>query len=519
MIGALLALSYADRHTFLNALRSLRHAPWRAVAWASWVVLIVVVGTLRATRSRGHPRGLTFSELAAQDLWVCALLLGVAALLAFGGRFAGFFTSRVEALLLIRAPYPPQAVAAYLQVRAALRAAGQGFTRFGFLLALTGPLRGGVGGLFRELALFAAGILLCAAIPLPRSLARGATRIACVAAGCVLALFALIPIVRDALIVFVGTVPANGIAHRLPAWHPGVIVNAVVAGDLLPLGVALACVAIATAVFALAARDAYPELYAFSVALIELRARAASGSAVSRPHASRSIALVPLRGALAFVGVDALTWWRRGSWRVSIVLATFVLGGGALLGLFGLWANDQNASLVTLSGTLPTLYVAFAATATVQLAADLRRPLFWLGGEPLVARLAAWTYAPVWRDALYLALFALGFGAVARDPVGASTVWLGGVALALLARAVSAAVFALLPNAIDQRGPAVTLRFVISYALMLPTAILAIATTLLLRSLIAGGVVAVIAAGVEGALLLAFAASRLAGGADRLAAA
>ncbi len=54
----------------------------------------------------------------------------------------------------------------------------------------------------------------------------------------------------------------------------------------------------------------------------------------------------------------------------------------------------------------------------------------------LIERLAAWTYAPSWRDAVFFALAALGYGVVAAAPASAVLLLGVGLALALLTRAV-----------------------------------------------------------------------------------
>ncbi len=94
-----------------------------------------------------------------------------------------------------------------------------------------------------------------------------------------------------------------------------------------------------------------------------------------------------------------------------------------------------------------------------------------------------------------------------------------GLALLGLTRAVGVAVFALLPNALDQRGPAVLLRLVVAYALVAPPAALAAGAGWLTGSLLAACAVGLVLAAAEAGVLLGFAAWRLAGRVDRLASA
>ena len=108
-----------------------------------------------------------------------------------------------------------------------------------------------------------------------------------------------------------------------------------------------------------------------------------------------------LRGAAAFVWLDALTWSRRGSPALSGLTAAVALVVGVGLGLFAR-GTDAEAATLTILAVLPNLLITLASTAGLRLAADLRRPLFWLGDVTLAERLAAWTYAPLWRDAALL---------------------------------------------------------------------------------------------------------------------
>ncbi len=71
-------------------------------------------------------------------------------------RFAGFFASRAEALVLVRAPLAPPLVAAYLQARAIAATLARTFARFAYVILVGIPTRATPLGLARELALLAA---------------------------------------------------------------------------------------------------------------------------------------------------------------------------------------------------------------------------------------------------------------------------------------------------------------------------------------------------------------------------
>jgi hypothetical protein len=520
-VNDLAALSYADRRAFLNALVALRTRPWRGLMWAFWIVVIVGFGWLRTTAPRPAGTAPPFWQIVVQDLWVCGFVAAFGLVLALGGgRMAGFFGSRAEALLLARAPVAQPLVAAYLQARAIATTLARTFARFAYVILIAVPNHVTPLGLLREFALLAAATVAIVSVMLPRALAHGATRAACIAGGGALALAALLPLLRDGLLALA---PAPGpaltaFAARLPAWHPGLAFDLAARGDLAPVGAVLLVALACGVVFARAARDAYPELYAYSLAHLEYRARFAarrSRAATSTRTRAASARMVP-RGAAALVWVDALSWSRRTSPAQGALTAAVALAIGVGLGMFAR-GTDVRAATVTVLILLPNLLVTLAATAGVRLAADLRRPLFWLGGVTLAERLAAWTYAPLWRDALFFGLAALGFGALAGDPARALALLVVALALVVLTRAAGVAVFALLPNALDQRGPAVFLRLALAYALVVPAAGSAVLAGFLARSLLTGAGVGFVLAAAEAAVLIGFAAWRLAGRVDRLA--
>jgi hypothetical protein len=521
-VNDLAALSYADRRAFVNTLVALRKRPWRGLVWVFWIAVIAGFGWLRTAGPRPVRTAPEFWQIAIQDFWVCGFVAAFGLVLAFGGgRMAGFFGSRAEALLLVRAPLAQPLVAGYLQLRAIATTLARTFARFAYVILIAIPNHVTPLGLLREFALVAAATVAIVGVILPRALARGMVRAACVAGGCALALGALVPLLRDGLLVVAPHPALLAFAARLPAWHPGLVFDRIARGELAPVGAVLLVALACGSVFVRAARDAYPELYAFSLAHLELRARIAArrSRGDDAPEGTRRRAAstrTVLRGAAAFVWLDALIWSRRVPPALAALTAAAALLVGVGLGLFERGTDARTATMTTLI-VLPNLLVTVASAAGVRLAPDLRRPLFWLGDVTLAERLAAWTYAPLWRDALFFGLAALGFGTLAGDPARALTLLLVALALVVLTRAAGVAVFALLPNALDQRGPAVFLRLVLAYVLVLPAAGGAVLAGFLARSLLTGAGAGFLFAAAEAAALIGFAAWRLAGRVDRLA--
>ena len=522
MTDAFWTLTYADRRATINALKGLRRRPWIALLWALW---LGTIGTFAWLRTRG-PRAaeVPFWQIALQDTWVCGAIIVFGIMLAAGtSRYVGFFDSRAEALMLIRSPLPPSAVAAYLQARAVASTLAQTFGRFAYILLIAFPGRTTPLGLLREAVLLGSVTAAIACLPLPRALARGWWRIGCIAVGSTIVFLAVLPLVRDGVLAFKNVAFGVVLLAAIPEWHPGNAVTAMAGGDCLPVLVTLFVALAATLAFLVSSRDAYPELYALSLAHLELRERiiarrsARGGETESSTGIPKTTASTPapLKGAFAIVWLDAITWARRAAPLMTVLIISGALLGGFAIGFIAR-SPEYGVASTTLFGALPNLYIGISSTGGIKLATDLRRPLFWLGGVPLRARLAAWCCAPLWRDAVFVGLLALGFSVVSGEYAVGLTVLFAGVAVAMLCRASGIAIFAMLPNALEQRGPALFLRLMLSYLLLFPVSIVAVVSAFLTRSIIAGVLIGVVPAIVEAAVLIVFAAWRLAGRVDRL---
>ncbi len=524
-MSAFVVLSYGDRRALINTLRTLRRRPGRAVMWALYALAIATFAVLKTGPWTRRSGGVPPFAFELWDLWVCGLAIAFGVVLATGtARWLGVFTSRAEALLLMRAAAAPVTVAAYLQARAVSTALAQGLARFAYLIVIGLPSGATLPALAAQVAFFAAAGAAVVSVALPRALARGAARTALIVVGWTIAVAAALPLVADALRLarFAGSA---ALLRRVPAVHPGAVLHALSAGDLRALVVPLAIATCATFAFALAARDAYPELYTLSLANLDWRERVRSrrgarrfvAAAMSRPKGVRSTTRMRLRGALAFVWADAVMFGRRVSPPVAALIAVIALAAGAALGALARSDNGDRA-FGFLLGVVPFMYITIASTTGIRLAPALRMPLFWLGDVPLAARLAAWTFGGFWRDAVLVALAVVGYVATARELRIPLAVFVPTLGLLALTRTIGLAVFALLPNSLDQRGPGVLLRMWLTFALLIPAAAAAtIAAFVSSAPFAAATIAATLTALFESALLLAFAAWRLAGRVDNLA--
>ncbi len=536
-MNALVALSYGDRRALINSLRTLRRRPARALMWAVYAVAIVGFAVAKtgpwSRHSTAHNGAVTITALpsggtpfAAEfaDLWVCGLAIAFGIVLATGtARWLGVFSSRAEALLLMRADIAPVTVAAYLELRTVCTALAQGITRFAYLIVFGLPSGSTPAALVAQLIFFAAAGAAIASVALPRALARGVTRTALILAGWTIAFAAALPLIADALRI-ARLAEFAALLRHVPAVHPGRLLLALAAGDMRAVALPLAIAACATAAFAVAARDAYPELYTLSLANLDWRERVRSrrgartaAQAAERAKNVRSTASTRLRGALAFVWIDAVMFGRRVSPPLAALVAALALAAGAGLAAAARTGYADRV-LGILFGTVPFIYITIASTMGVRLAPVLRMPLFWLGDVPLAARLAAWTFGGFWRDAGVVALAVTGYVAVGREARIPFAVFVTVLGLLALTRAVGLAVFAMLPNALDQRGPGVVLRVWLAFVLIVPAVAAGIVAAVVVSRapFAAGTIAATLTALAESALLFVFAAWRLAGRVDNL---
>src|SRR5665213_646384 len=320
----------------IDELRARRSRPGRLAMWLLYAAAIAGFAFIKtAPQARGAAGAHPAFVLVVNDFWICGFTFVFGIVLASGtSRWLGVFSSRAEALLLPRSAAPSLLVAAYLQLRAVALALAQAFTRFAYLIVFGIPSGTTVHALLAQLCFFAAAAAAIASVALPRALARGTARVAMIAAGCAVAAAATVPLLIEGLRLL--RLPETAALLRAaPAVHPGEILVALAAGDLRAILIPLAAALAASAAFAFAARDAYPELYAISRANMDWRmrvrerrdARSASVAAAPGTRPVRSASGTRLRGAFALVWADALMFARNVSPAITAIVALLALSG------------------------------------------------------------------------------------------------------------------------------------------------------------------------------------------------
>jgi hypothetical protein len=195
---------------------------------------------------------------------------------------------------------------------------------------------------------------------------------------------------------------------------------------------------------------------------------------------------------------------------IGVAVAVLLGGGG---GIAAHANGDPEALALGLGTSAGNLLVIFLALgSSVALAADIRKPIWWLSADPIRARLYAWVAAASWRFAAIIALGVVACSIAAKAPMLAIVGVPGSILLVLYLRSIGLALYALFPSNFDQRGPVAMLRVLLTYLLAAPAITAGVIAGILAHGAIAGALGAFAACIVEMVLLAEFAAYRIARG-------
>lgn len=464
------ALAYLDFCYAKHQLAAIFRSPGRLALWLPYVAMIAILALRRATFSATGGTQTDFN-ISAVDAPLFATLAAGTYLIAIGlvvglagtGRFAAF-RSRAEALALANAGISSLVVAFWLQLR---RFAGSGprwILTVVYLFAFATPHARSSHMPHITLAALA-GFAALAMVELPAFLAsrrRFGGIVAplgwtLVAAG-----------VAYALLGALGPdIWSRGIA--LVRVDPGRWLMALVVGKGPAVALAFAFLP-ALAAFAMAlAGDAMPELYQATTQAFARRERGAHRPAEFQARAVRA-AGIPA-GALAILWQEWVGLRRRPA-GLRVWALTFALWGCAGLAIvYDLVVLREGAIVIALSGFALSAAFSIALTGSVTIADDLAKPIWWLGRDPLIARIAVWTFSRAWRGGASFAMLPLvvGFG------TGDAPLALAGALSAFVTwwtlSALGVGLYSAFPSRIDERGPIVLLRFIGFTVLLLPAVV------------------------------------------------
>lgn len=299
----------------------------------------------------------------------------------------------------------------------------------------------------------------------------------------------------------------------------GIAANALVHGNAVAVA-ALYAAAIATLLLSFASgRDLYPELYASSLRMLEYRSRRRrlpgiiGGERAYHSAPARSRIFEGARGAWTIAWKEWIAFVRApGAQRMFWLGLAGCAMAGAIFGNVARHSKDPEGAAIGMSIGVANMIIIFITIASsFGLAADLRKPLWWMGPDPIWLRLFAWVLATSWRLSICMGIGAAVFGAMMGVPDVTLAAIPIAITIAIYLRSIGLSLYALLPAGLDQRGPLAMLRALLTYIFAVP----AIAATVLFAVMTHSFAVAVTAGIVcalgEALLLILFAAARIQG--------
>ncbi len=325
------------------------------------------------------------------------------------------------------------------------------------------------------------------------------------------------------LILFSSILNPTALALAIQSFGAGYALNALLTGNALALLALYACGAALIVFTYLSGTDLYPELFAASMRVLAFRERAkrGPGTAFTMEHAYKDrnlggpwrMIFEPMSGPWTIAWKEWIAFLRSPSLQRTFWFGVVACSAsGALFGAVAARSHaplEESLSFASVASNMIVIFVAMGSA--IGLAADLRKPLWWLGPDPLWKRLFAWTVSTSWRLGICICFGVLGWSIAMH----ALVVALAGIPLSIAAvlylRAVGLALYALFPSTIDQRGPLAFIRAMFTYMLAAPPAVAGILTGVLFHTLPGGIAAGIAVSGLETLLLVAFASQRIAG--------
>lgn len=504
---ALRALWYADYRMFRNGLWRLLHSPTRLILY-----FVYLVGSGYILWQRVASIGPRHTlDITRADTFMCLFLAAFIFSTTINKQSVALFRNRVEARFITSAPIAAPLAIAYMQTRAALGRSGRLFLTLLWLLYLLGPRHIGPWATFFDLGLLFSLLVTSTAIAVPRRLLTRSVQKFISVLGVALIVIALLPILRD--FVSKSSLPLapwlqKRILIAIPALHPGkFLLSPQPLWTLAFIAVAMLSVAILSAV----GRDAYPELYALSVARFDHL----NDEPVNLPRTTRGRSRT---SRLAPAGVLILVW--KSAVELSRKTSALTIGGiiaiASGLGFIGAHLVFARNPLALI--TIVVVVILIADSRSSEIGEELRRPIFWLAKMTLFERLCALAVSRSWPALAIIELVAMSFAAGGGALLDTLMLALGLPALVGLLVTIGFAIYASFP--LESARPALLagLRLIIANFCLIPCVAVLLLTSgiQLFRLPIAGIVSAMAITLVEAALMVAFASRRLAGGTDKL---
>lgn len=512
-----LTLAYLDSHQLLHRVQTVFRQPGRAIVYVIVAGWFIMMGFLR-----GHAHApltvMTVPEpFASAIMFAFVALLGIVMYGAASG-FVGVFSSAADARFLCGSHLSETAVVTWLQLRrcasVVLRTA---FAVLFYAVILPAGRHVTITGVVGVSVIAATLFTAATAVPMLKLRAAAGARVAQTIAATVVAA-GLLPVA-----ILLGSLldPAlAGWAAHLKTSGAGIAVNALFRGNSLAIGSFYAAAAGMLSLSFVTGRDLYPELYSSSLRVLTYRQRRRRLPGVLT---SERAYRVGTPGRFTFFENASGAWtiaWKEwiafvrapGAKRMFLIGLFGCIAAGAILGSSAKHSRDPVDTALVMAASIANMVIIFITIASsFGLAADLRKPLWWMGPDPIWLRLAAWVLATSWRLSVCIAAGTIVFAAtLGIYPIAFAGVPIA-IAVSVYLRSIGLALYALLPSGLDQRGPLAMLRALLTYVFAVPAIAAAVTAGLLTRSFATAAAAGIACALCEALLLIVFAAARIQG--------
>ena len=516
MIADVSALAYLEARQIRNRIRETLRHPGRMLIYVAAIAYFIFVIVIRA-RNRGGLPITTIPEPYASTLFFAYIsLVGIMMYGAASG-IVGAFSSAADARFLNGSAISQRIVVVWLQ----LRRSGTSIVRMILTILLYTIVFSG-SGTFAGIALATLGGTLVAtatAIPMLKLRQVAGIRSAQSLAGAVAA-FGILPM-TILLTSIPPSAPTAAWAHGIERFGAGYAFNALFGGH----GAALLALYVfgfgVVTLSYLTGNALYPDLYAASLRVLEFRERqrrsAAAGFSIEHRYEQRSARLHGffdmLAGPWTIVWKEWIAFVRSPS--MQRVFFFGILASAAVGVFFGQvvsGSRNQLSEILSLGSMAANMIVIFVAMGSaIGLSSDISKPLWWMGRDPLFAKLSAWTVGTSWRLAIVLGVGVGAWAAFLHNGIIAAAGIPAAFTMVMQLRGVGLVLYSLFPSTIDQRGPLALVRALLTYLFSFPPAAAAFIVLWLQRSIIEAVIVYVAFSLAETALLVAFASWRIAG--------
>ena len=515
MLADLQALAYLEVRQIVNRIRRLVRQPGRVAVYAVAICYFAAVAIFRAHGKSALPASWIAEPYASAIFFAYIVLLGVLMYGAASG-IVGAFSSGADARFLTSSRISERLIVVWLQ----LRRSALTIVRMVLTLLLYSAFSGS--GALRGIGLAIVGGALvntASAVPMLKLRAIVGTRTAQSVAGAVAAIGMLpMAIVITSLVAPNLTPAARGIEHL----GAGAAFNALFVGNRIALIGLYGFAALLVALSFGCGSGLIADLYSASMKTLEYRdrMRRGGGAAFTMEHTYERrgvnglrFVFDSLRGPWTVAWKEWIAFARSASMQRLFALGILACGvGGAVFGSIAAQSSDPLLEAYMMANfTLPLFLVFVAMGSAIGLATDLRKPLWWMGPDPLWMRLFAWMAGTSWRLALCIAVGLAAWSIAMRAPLMVAVSAPLAIATVLYLRGVGLAVYAVFPSNIDQRGPLAMIRALLTYMIAAPPAIAGGFTVLFFHSAVAGIGTGVGVSLLETALLVCFASARIAG--------